>query len=107
MGLIVIPCSMRTLQAIASGYSPDLLTRMADISLKEHRKLVMVTRETPLSLIHLSNIETATRHYLAGSAGFPPPPADDRRPRKELDQFEIDNKLFKRGEGTGGTGTKK
>ncbi len=109
MGMIVIPCSMRTLAAIASGYTPDLLTRTADVCLKERRKLVMVTRETPLSLIHLRNMESAT---LAGATILPPVPAFYHHPQtiddllkqtvgKVLDQFEIDHQLFKRWEGTG------
>lgn len=68
-GMIVIPCSMKTLAAIASGYSDNLLVRAADVCLKEGRKVVLVPRETPLSKIHLRNLQTAAD---AGCAIVPP-----------------------------------
>jgi polyprenyl P-hydroxybenzoate/phenylacrylic acid decarboxylase-like protein len=103
-GMVVIPCSMRTLAAVAHGYSADLLTRAADVCLKERRRLVLVPRETPLSLIHIRNMEAAT---LAGAVILPPVPACYHRPAtiedllrhtvgKVLDQFGIAHQLFSR-----------
>lgn len=103
-GMVVIPCSMRTLAAIATGNSADLLTRAADVTLKERRPLVLVTRESPLNLIHIRNMETVT---LAGATVFPPVLGFYHRPKtiddmvnqivgKVLDQFNIPHDLFER-----------
>lgn len=70
-GMAVAPCSMKTLAAVASGYAGNLLTRSCDVSLKEKRPLVVVPRETPLSLIHLENM---TRIARAGGIVLPPAP---------------------------------
>lgn len=68
-GMIVVPCSMKTVAGIASGYSDNLLLRAADVTLKERRRLVLVTRECPLSSIHLRNMYELSR---MGAVILPP-----------------------------------
>ena len=107
IGMVVIPCSMKTLAAVAGGHSGDLLSRAADVTLKERRRLVLVPRETPLSLVHLRNMVTVTE---AGGVILPPVPAFYHRPAsiedllqhtagKVLDQFGIEHHAFQRWEG--------
>jgi len=104
LGMVVIPCSMRTLAAVATGNSDNLLARAADVTLKERRRLVLVTRETPLNYIHIRNMETVT---LAGATVLPPVPAFYHRPStiddllmhtcgKVLDQFGLEHDLYRR-----------
>ncbi len=98
LGMLVIPCSMSTVAKLASGLSSDLLERAADVQLKEGRKLVIVPRETPFSLIHLRNLTALAE---AGTRIVPAIPAWYHHPRtisdlvdfvvaRALDQFEID-----------------
>ena len=106
-GMIVCPCSMGTLSAIAVGASRSLIERAADVTLKEQRKLVLVPRETPLSAIHLSNMLRLTR---AGAVVMPASPGFYHRPQqisdlvdfvvaRMLDQLGVEQKLVKRWEG--------
>jgi len=103
-GMIVAPCSMKTLGAIVHSYSGDLLVRAADVTLKERRRLVLVPRETPLHLGHLRNMVAVTE---MGAVVLPPMPAFYHRPKtiedlvnqtvgKVLDQFGLEHGLFQR-----------
>jgi 4-hydroxy-3-polyprenylbenzoate decarboxylase len=106
-GMVVIPCSMRTLAAIAHGNGEHLVHRAADVILKEHRRLVLVARETPVSAIHLENMLTLAR---MGVTILPPVPAFYNHPQdindivdhiiaRVLDQFRIEAKFAKRWDG--------
>ena len=106
-GMVVAPCSMRTLAAIAHGLSDNLITRTADVMLKERRRLVLMTRETPLHLGHLRNMVSATE---MGAIVCPPMPAFYLRPQtiddivdgsvaRVLDLLDVRHMLSKRWEG--------
>lgn len=103
-GMVVAPCSMKTVSAIAYSFVTDLLIRAADVTLKEGRKLVLVPRETPLHLGHLRNLVRAAE---IGAVILPPVPAFYHTPKtiddlinqtvgKVLDQFNVPHTLFRR-----------
>jgi 4-hydroxy-3-polyprenylbenzoate decarboxylase len=103
-GMIIVPCSMRTLAEVASGVTTTLLTRAADVVLKERRRLVMVVRETPLHLGHLRNMTAVTE---MGAVVYPPVPAFYANPAsieemidhslgRALDLFGIDLPVVRR-----------
>lgn len=107
-GMVVAPCSMKSLAAIASGLSGSLVHRAADVALKEHRRLVLLVREAPLSVIHLENMLRVAR---AGAIVSPPVPAFYARPTslddmvehtvgRLLDHFGIERGLVRRWDGT-------
>jgi 4-hydroxy-3-polyprenylbenzoate decarboxylase len=106
-GMIVAPCSIKTLSAIANGFADSLIARAADVCLKERRRLVLVVRETPLHLGHLRLMTQATE---AGAVILPPVPGFYTRPAsicdlvdhtitKMLDLFAIESNLIKRWRG--------
>jgi 4-hydroxy-3-polyprenylbenzoate decarboxylase len=106
-GMVICPCSMGTVAAVASGTSRSLVERAADVTLKEGRRLVLVPRETPLSLVHLRNLVAAKE---AGATILPAAPGFYHRPQRieelvdfvvqrVLDQFGLDLTIAKRWQG--------
>ncbi|WP_435241662.1 non-oxidative hydroxyarylic acid decarboxylases subunit B [Streptomyces cucumeris] len=107
-GMIIAPCSAKTLAAVRTGYGSDLIARSADVTLKERRGLVLVVRETPLSTIHLENMLALSR---MGATILPPMPAFYNRPAsvddvvdhtvtRVMDQFGLDSSRAVRWTGT-------
>ena len=103
-GMVIAPCSIKTLSAVANSFNTNLLIRAADVTLKERRKLVLMIRETPL---HLGHLRLMTQVTETGAVLVPPLPAFYHRPQtiddiinqsvtKVLDQFDLDVDLFGR-----------
>ena len=103
-GMVIAPCSVRTLAACATGLADNLIARAADVCFKERRPVVLMLRETPLNLAHIRAMETVT---LMGGIVFPPVPAFYQRPQsieqmvdhslaRVLDLFGIDNRIAPR-----------
>ena len=108
-GMIIAPCTIKTMSALANSYDENLIVRAGDVTLKERRKLVVVVRETPLHLGHLRNMARLTE---MGAIVMPPMPAFYHQPQtvqdivdhtvgKVLDIFDIKHELFRRWSGYG------
>ena len=106
-GMVVAPCSMKTLAAVAHAFADNLITRAADVVLKERRRLVLITREAPLNLAHIRNMAAVTE---MGGVIFPPVPAFYSRARtiddlvnhtvgRVLDLFGVEHEAIKRWQG--------
>jgi 4-hydroxy-3-polyprenylbenzoate decarboxylase len=106
-GMIVAPCSMKTLAALATGLTENLVARAADVAFKERRRVVLMVRESPLHLVHLRNMVTVTE---MGGIVFPPSPAFyaklesieamvDQAVGRVLDLFDIESSLVRRWSG--------
>ena len=114
-GMVIAPCSMKTLASVAHAFADNLITRAADVVLKERRRLVLITREAPLNLAHIRNMESVT---LMGGVIFPPVPAfysggktiDDlvnHTTGRVLDLFNVEHETIKRWDGMTKTKKKK
>jgi len=110
-GMVIAPCTMKTLAAVAHAHADDLLSRAADVVLKERRRLVLMPRETPLNLAHLRNMVAVTE---MGGIVFPPVPAFYAQPKslddlvahsvaRVLDLFGVHTAKLKRWQGLKGT----